>query len=87
MPGWLTVPGAQAQMVCLSRGIVLMATEGHLKAATDPICLSKPSINAGKRQRNDHKTGLVFTLLVFPVFFPFIPITLCMGTLVQMEKE
>lgn len=63
-----TVPGAQAQMACLSRGIVLMATEGHLKAATDPICLSKPLINAKNRQRKDHKIGLVFTLLVFPLF-------------------
>ena len=55
-------------MVCLSQGVVLMATECHLNAVTDPIYLSKPLINAGNRQSEDHKIGLVFILPVFPLF-------------------
>lgn len=62
------VPGAKAQMVLLSQHVVLMAMEGHQKAAADPTRLSNPPLNARDRWRKDYKIGLVFTLLLFPLF-------------------
>lgn len=63
-------PWSQAsEMVLLPQPAALVTTEGPPKAATDPIVLKDPSLDAADPWRRDHATGHV---LILRLYFSFL---------------